>query len=138
MSRWRTWGEIPTFMKNDFSLKYYRHLSRKRTSMVFKRIFDPSDLFSVNPYHIKTAGNVILKSIPDKINSATLRIVRCFCFPTAAKELPLLRFFRYFTSINTRYLPSRAIRSISPFLQRKFLSMIRNPFFFRNSAAISS
>lgn len=40
MSRWRTWGEIPTFMKNDFTLKYYRHLSRKRTSMVFKRIFD--------------------------------------------------------------------------------------------------
>ncbi len=38
--RWRTWGEIPTFMKNDFTLKYYRHLSRKRTSMVFKRIFD--------------------------------------------------------------------------------------------------
>ena len=36
MSRWRTWGEIPTFMKNDFTLKYYRHLSRKRTSMVFK------------------------------------------------------------------------------------------------------
>ena len=26
MSRWRTWGEIPTFMKNDFTLKYYRHL----------------------------------------------------------------------------------------------------------------
>ena len=40
MSRWRTWGEIPAFMKNDFTLKYYRHLSRKRTSMVFKRIFD--------------------------------------------------------------------------------------------------
>ena len=40
MSRWRTWGDIPTFMKNDFTLKYYRHLSRKRTSMVFKRIFD--------------------------------------------------------------------------------------------------
>lgn len=40
MSRWRTWGEIPTFMKNDFTLKYYRHLSRKRTSMVFKRFFD--------------------------------------------------------------------------------------------------
>ena len=40
MSRWRTWGEIPTFMKNDFTLKYYRHLSRKRTSMVLKRIFD--------------------------------------------------------------------------------------------------
>ena len=39
MSRWRTWGEIPAFMKNDFTLKYYRHLSRKRTSMVFKRIF---------------------------------------------------------------------------------------------------
>mgnify|MGYP000473683657 CR=1 FL=1 len=29
MSRWRTWGEIPTFMKNDFTLKYYRHLSKK-------------------------------------------------------------------------------------------------------------
>lgn len=26
--------------ENDFTLKYYRHLSRKRTSMVFKRIFD--------------------------------------------------------------------------------------------------
>lgn len=40
MNRWRSWGEIPAFMKNDFTLKYYRHLSKKRTSMAVKRIFD--------------------------------------------------------------------------------------------------
>lgn len=40
MGRWKSWGEIPTFMKNDFTLKYYRHLSKKRTSMALKRVFD--------------------------------------------------------------------------------------------------
>ena len=40
MNIWRSWGEIPAFMKNDFTLKYYRHLSKKRTSMAVKRIFD--------------------------------------------------------------------------------------------------
>lgn len=40
MGRWKSWGEIPAFMKNDFTLKYYRHLSKKRTSMALKRVFD--------------------------------------------------------------------------------------------------
>ena len=40
MNRWRSWGEIHAFMKNDFTLKYYRHLRKKRTSMAVKRIFD--------------------------------------------------------------------------------------------------
>ena len=101
MSRWRTWGEIPTFMKNDFTLKYYRHLSRKRTSMVFKRIFDPSDLFSVNPYHIKTAGNVILKSIPDKIKQRDFEDSPLFLFSHCCKRtsaspvLPVFHFYKY-------------------------------------------
>lgn len=29
MSRWRTWGEIPTFMKNDFTLKILQASEQK-------------------------------------------------------------------------------------------------------------
>ncbi len=40
MNTWKNWDEIPEFMKNEYVEKYYRHLSRKRTSMLLKRIFD--------------------------------------------------------------------------------------------------
>ena len=40
MNTWKNWDEIPEFMKNEYVEKYYRHLSRKRTSMFLKRIFD--------------------------------------------------------------------------------------------------
>lgn len=40
MNRWKSWGELPEFMKNEYTLRYYRRLSRKRGSMALKRIFD--------------------------------------------------------------------------------------------------
>ena len=33
-------GRTPEFMKNEYTLRYYRRLSRKRGSMALKRIFD--------------------------------------------------------------------------------------------------
>ena len=68
---------------------------------VFKRIFDPPDLFSVNPYHIKTAGNVILKSIPDKIKQRDFEDSPLFLFPHCCKRtsaspvLPVFHFYKY-------------------------------------------
>lgn len=39
-NRWKSWENIPTFMKNEYTLGYYRYLSKKKNSMRIKRLFD--------------------------------------------------------------------------------------------------
>lgn len=41
----KKWEDIPQDLKNDYTLKYYNYLKKKKVSLVFKRIFDI--LFSI-------------------------------------------------------------------------------------------